>query len=201
MDSYSAVSGDPRAFTPWNDTFIAPVSWYGYNEEPGNYQETNGSAAVLVSVDVDSRTLTTIGRVGHPVVEQCEGKPIPIERGAVEVQSGGFDSAGTTVPTTSTETTAATEEATTTTVPQTTVPDTTVDTGDAEAEFVRPEEEPPADEAIVPPGPDGDYCWSYQPEIRRSVIINGNLYTVSDAGVAVNELDGLATVTWIPFDR
>ena len=72
---------------------------------------------------------------------------------------------------------------------------------DAEADFARPvEPTEPADEPIAP-APDGEYCWTYQPEVRRSVIIGDNLYTVSDAGVAVNRFDTLDTVTWIPFER
>ena len=57
-------------------------------------------------------------------------------------------------------------------------------TGDAEASFARD------DEAIEvePISPDGEqFCWSFQPEIRRSVVIGDNLYTVSDTGIAVNE--------------
>jgi hypothetical protein len=191
FESYSPISGDPKAFTPWGDTFIAPVSWWGYTEGPGPYQETNGSAAVLVAVDAESGTLTPIGRVGHPATEECEGKPMPVESGGVEVQTGGFEGAG--APTA------------TTTVPEVETPETTTSTssGDAEAEFARPEEPPadeeaPATESLIRPD---EHCWRYQPEIRRSVIIDGNLFTVSDAGVAVNELDGLATVTWIPFER
>jgi hypothetical protein len=63
---------------------------------------------------------------------------------------------------------------------------------DAEAEFARETQPaPPADE----------YCWSYQPEIRRAVIIGDVLYTVSEAGVKANDLDSLRDIAWIPFTR
>ncbi|MBG0813567.1 beta-propeller domain-containing protein [Planomonospora sp. ID82291] len=40
----------------------------------------------------------------------------------------------------------------------------------------------------------------YDPGIRRSVVIGDALWTVSDLGLAVNALDGLAKRAWIPFD-
>ena len=46
---------------------------------------------------------------------------------------------------------------------------------------------------------EGEYCWSYSSYISRTVVIDGNLFSISDAGVAVHELDGLAEVTWLPF--
>lgn len=53
---------------------------------------------------------------------------------------------------------------------------------------------------MLPPGPGPEeYCYTYAPEIRRSVVIDENLYTISDAGVQVNEFEGLADVTWISF--
>ncbi len=47
--------------------------------------------------------------------------------------------------------------------------------------------------------PESDYCWSFQPEIRRTVVIGQTLFTVSEAGVKANALDGLAETAWIPF--
>lgn len=47
---------------------------------------------------------------------------------------------------------------------------------------------------------EGEYCWSYSPYISRTVVIDGNLFSISDGGVAVHELDGLAEVTWLPFN-
>ena len=35
--------------------------------------------------------------------------------------------------------------------------------------------------------------------IRRSLVINGNLVTVSDAGVMVSDTDTLETVDWVAF--
>ncbi len=50
------------------------------------------------------------------------------------------------------------------------------------------------------PAIDGEsYCWSYQAEIRRTVIIDDKVYTVSDAGLMVNALDGLAELSWTQF--
>ncbi|GAA3151519.1 hypothetical protein GCM10010466_48260 [Planomonospora alba] len=40
----------------------------------------------------------------------------------------------------------------------------------------------------------------YDPGIRRSVVIGGDLWTVSELGLAVHSLDGLAERDWIPFD-
>ena len=67
---------------------------------------------------------------------------------------------------------------------------------DAEASFV---EEPEPAIAVEPP--QGEYCWNYQPEIRRSVVIDNQIFTVSEAGVRVNELDGLGDVAWISFSE
>ncbi len=43
------------------------------------------------------------------------------------------------------------------------------------------------------------YCWSYQAEIRRTIVIDNKVYTVSDAGLKVNALDGLAELSWTAF--
>jgi hypothetical protein len=45
-----------------------------------------------------------------------------------------------------------------------------------------------------------DYCWSYQPEIQRSVVIGDAIFTISDVGVAKNDLDDLSSSSWSPFD-
>lgn len=59
---------------------------------------------------------------------------------------------------------------------------------DAEADLARPVE--PA-----------EWCYSYQPDIRRSIVIGETVFTVSDTGVQANALDGLATTGWAEFDR
>lgn len=70
-----------------------------------------------------------------------------------------------------------------------------LDSDDAEASFAQPEPAP------IDPGFAGEeYCWSFSPHINRTVVIDGNLYSISDAGVGVNTLDGLAKVTWLPFN-
>ncbi len=173
IDSYSPVAGDARAFTMWGDTVIVPITWWSYDESRESFEENSGSAAVLVQVDDDDGTLTTIGQVAHPVTRECEGGGLePLQEPEVSVERTEADG-----------------------------PVTTLAPTDAEADFARPDEEPPAEEIVPAPGDPEQYCFTYQPEIRRSVIIDDNLYTISDAGVAVNEFDGLATVTWIPFER
>jgi hypothetical protein len=77
----------------------------------------------------------------------------------------------------------------------------TPSTGDAEAEFVEPDEPDEPDEPAVDrivPGP-GEYCFTWTPQINRSVIIDGDLYTVSEAGVQVSDFETLTDVTWIRF--
>ncbi|MGH1494064.1 MAG: beta-propeller domain-containing protein [Acidimicrobiales bacterium] len=179
VDSYSPVAGDARAFNIWGDTVIVPVGWWSYNESPNSFQENNGNSAVLVKVNAEDGTLTKIGEIGHPKTSECEG---------------GFTMEEEAFP----------EEAP---APEVEVVEEGVSAGeDAEASFTRPEEAPPAeeDELIRVPNPEPgepeQYCFSYQPDIRRSVIIGENIYTISDAGVAVNQFDGLDSVTWIPFE-
>lgn len=70
---------------------------------------------------------------------------------------------------------------------------------DAEADFVQAD--PPESGSIEPAPEYEEWCWSYQPDIFRSVVIDNSIYTVSDAGVKVNDLDGLETITWVPFAR
>ena len=62
------------------------------------------------------------------------------------------------------------------------------DDGDAEASFASQ------------PAPDREeYCWSFAPSVVRTVIANGTLYTVSDAGVHSWDLDTLAPGEWVSF--
>ena len=46
--------------------------------------------------------------------------------------------------------------------------------------------------------PDGSKWWM---PIRRSLLINGNLVTVSEAGVMVSDSDTLETLDWVAFER
>lgn len=187
VDSYTPVSGDARAFNIWDDVAIVPVGWWSYVERPGSFEERNGSSAVLIRLGGDGR-LTRIGAVSHPVVEECEG-PIPIEREVVEGEVGveleGGSSTGAGLDPDAPDSESTDAEST-----------------DAEAEFVRPPDD--GDEIVVEPRPslpEPEFCFRFQPQINRSVVIGDNLYTISDHGVAVNDFDGLATVTWIPFER
>ena len=70
------------------------------------------------------------------------------------------------------------------------------DAADAEAFLAEPE----SDIAVEPARPVDDYCWSYQPEIQRSVVIGDAIFTISDAGIQKNDLDDLNTSSWSPFD-
>jgi len=51
---------------------------------------------------------------------------------------------------------------------------------------------------VVSHDPDGSKWWM---PIRRSLLINGNLVTVSDAGVMVSDTDSLKTIDWVGFNR
>ncbi len=62
--------------------------------------------------------------------------------------------------------------------------------GDAEASLIDSEE------SVAPEG----YCWSYQPEIRRSVIIDDTVYTVSESGVMASSLSDFSERGWVPFN-
>ena len=195
-ESYSPVSHDARAFTMWGDTMIVPLGWWSSFQTDTGYSEDNGNAAVLIKLDEDTGTLTKVGEVAHPVNRECEGRAIPVEDGpgGVIVNLGPDAGLGTSAAGLDPDATEpATEDA----------PDAVeAGTGDAEAEFATDDA---ADEAIdveaMPVEPGEEWCWSYQPEIRRSVIIGDNLYTISETGIAVNQFDGLDTVTWIPFER
>lgn len=69
---------------------------------------------------------------------------------------------------------------------------------DAEASFA---EDAPATDSIAPESPPfDDYCWSYQPEIQRSIVIGDAIFTISDVGVQKNDLDDLSSSSWSPFD-
>jgi len=71
--SATPVSWDAKAFTYWEDTAIVPISWWSYNQADGT--SDNGSAAVLVEVNVDGQaSLNETGRVPHPEVTFCEGE-------------------------------------------------------------------------------------------------------------------------------
>ncbi len=69
---------------------------------------------------------------------------------------------------------------------------------DAEADLVEAIEPAPAP---LPPIDEGEYCWSYSPYISRTVVIDGNLFSISDGGVGVHQLDGLSEVTYLPFNN
>lgn len=149
-NSYSAVDWDPKAFLFWGERQLAivPVSAWTYDEQTG--VERNEAAAVLVEIGEDG-TLTELGRVGHPVISECEGEYIIEEPIAEETEST-----------------------------------------DAEAGFA---EEPPAAESA----PAEEWCWSYQAEVQRSVVIGDALFTISDAGVQVNDLDDLGSQTFVEY--
>ncbi len=176
--TYTPVSHDAKAFTYWDDVAIVPVSWWDY--DPNRNTEENGSDVVLVAVDADNGQLTEIGRVSQPQTTECESGIVYEDEVAPEPLDDDTD------VDTDTDTESDTES------------------GDAEASFVDPEpdEEPPADEVTTLPAPrDDEWCWSWAPEIQRTVVVGDNLYSISEGGVLVNSFDGLDNVTWIPFNR
>ena len=153
--SSTPVSRDAKAFTYWNGIAIVPISWWIHDRTEG---PSNGSAAVLVEVDVDGN-LTEIGRVTHPATTWCDDGVV-----IYEDPSPADDGDG--------------------------------DSTDAEASFA--EGSQAEDEIEFAPD---HYCESWTPEIQRSVVIGGNLYTISEGGVKVNTFEGLDNVTWIPFEQ
>ncbi len=45
----------------------------------------------------------------------------------------------------------------------------------------------------------GNYCWTWTPEIRRTVIANDRIYTISDSGVMISDLTSFAPQGWLAF--
>ena len=43
-----------------------------------------------------------------------------------------------------------------------------------------------------------DY-WEYGSQIRRSMVIGDELYTISDGGIRVSDTDDLSEIAWVPF--
>ncbi len=66
---------------------------------------------------------------------------------------------------------------------------------DAEAGLV--ESVPAEDMPIV----DGGYCWSWAPEIRRTVIVDDRIYTISEGGVKITDLASFEALGWLPFGK
>lgn len=158
-DSSSSVEYDPRAFTWWSEenTFILPVSWWGWDEATST--DNSGSGAVLIEIEGDA--LTETGRISHQQARECEpvvrpleddipAEPDADEPGAVEA--------------------------------------------DAEAHLVE------ESASTIAPEPDG-HCWSYNPEIRRAVVVGSTIYTISDAGILASDSVTLNDKAWIAFNR
>ncbi len=68
--------------------------------------------------------------------------------------------------------------------------------GDAEAGLSEP-----AGIAAPPVDDEQGYCWSWQPEIRRTVIIGDSIYTISEGGVMASSFDDFRQQAWIPFSQ
>jgi len=170
--TYTPVSNDAKAFTYWDDVALVPVSWWDY--DPNRGTEENGSDVVLVAVDADDGELTEIGRVSSPRTRECESGVYIEEPTPEPLEEDAVDD------------------------------EPSSGSGDAEASFVDPEpsEEPPAEAITIAPEPrDDEWCWSWAPEIQRTVVIDENLFSITEAGVLVNSFDGLDNVTWIPFNQ
>ncbi|MFT7599390.1 MAG: hypothetical protein ACI8TP_002321 [Acidimicrobiales bacterium] len=180
-DSHSSVDWDPRAFTWWGPERIAfvPVSWWRWNDT--DQTEDNGSQVVVVAIDADGN-LVERGRIGHPVNSECERYETSVELEEELAESPPLeldDLEDREDP----------------------------EAIDAEADLVTEgREAAPADEEpatiVAPSSPvEPDYCWSYQPEIRRSVIIGDTVYTVSEAGVLASHLNDFSDITWLATNQ
>lgn len=170
-NSYSNVEWDPKAFLYWGERKLAVIPVSSWNYNEETGEERNSATAVLVQVN-DDNTLTELGRIGHPVNSECEsGRSYEAEVEEFEVEE--FDGDDEIAE-------------------------------DAEAGFADDavEEAPPASSIVAPDEapPFDDYCWSYQPEVQRSVVIGDAIITISDLGIQTNDLDDLSSSTWIPFD-
>ena len=189
--TYTPVDGDPRAFTYWDDTAIIPVGWWLSREAENEWIEINGTEAVLVTVDDDR--LVEVDRVSHPMRRECEGgsrevtyvEPADLDA-ILAGESIGSSVTGGLDPDADNGSDDDGDES---------------ETGDAEASFVDdPDEEPVEDApASIVPGPD-NYCWTYSPEIVRTVVIGDTLYTVAHNGVGVHDFDSGSRLDWIPFE-
>ncbi len=180
--SYSTVDWDPLAFTWWAPTRTAfvPVSWWGWDEQTG----TDHSGADVVAVQVaDDGTLSELGRLEQAASEQCETwyEEEWLEEDVEALEAEEAEAAeGAPGP-----------------------DDDSDDTGDAEAGFAgTTETAPPADEEPVAAttAPVEEYCWTWQPEIRRTVIVGDAVYTISERGVGVHDLEGFADRDFISFE-
>jgi len=194
--TYSPVDGDPRAFTYWDDTAIVPIGWWLSRETEGEWLEINGTEAVMVTVDGDR--LVEVDRVAHPMRRECEGQdrkvsyvePEDLDALLAGTSIGGSVSGGLDPDAAERNDGSNTDDA-----------DTDNGSGDAEASFVDDPEDEPIIEApaSILPGPDR-YCWTYSPEIVRTVVVGDTLYTVAQNGVGVHDFDSGSRLDWIPFE-
>lgn len=92
-DTYTPISGDPRAFTLWGDVALIPIEWYRWDPN-GAGGEEQGSAVVLVRVDT-AGTLTPIGQVSHPTIQECESGVIIEDVPTTTVESGDAEASFT----------------------------------------------------------------------------------------------------------
>ncbi len=177
--SYSTVEWDPLAFTWWAPTRTAfvPVSWWGWDDDTGT--DLSGADVVALQVAADG-TISELGRLEQAATEQCETwyeeEYILEEDGELlEDDADDADDADTD----------------------------TDDAGDAEAGFAgEAETAPPAEEEpVATTVPVEEYCWTWQPEIRRTVIVGDAVYTVSERGVGIHDLDGFADRAFISFEE
>ncbi len=197
-DSYTPVNNDARAFTYFDDTAIVPVSWWRYIERPESEfggEERNGSEAVMIRVE--DRSLVEVDRVAHPYLQECEG-PNGFTRRFVEVGPDGelspLDSPATGV-------TGGLDPDQDSDVDQASDVDQSEDgaTEDAEADFVREDEEVEA-EILLPDYESEEYCWVHAPEIFRTVVVGDTLYTVAYNGIGVHDFNGGEFRQWIGFE-
>lgn len=175
QDSNTPVGWDAKSFTWWapTQTAFVPVNQWSWNE--GNDESSADVVAVQVAED---GTMTELGRISHPAEAGCESYFYEDEE---DFGKSSDDATSAATP-----------------APANDKGEAVSDQVDAEAELIEPA--PP----VAPdnlPQPSEEYCWSYQPELRRTVIIGETVYTVSDAGVQANSMDDFSATGWVSFQN
>lgn len=212
----SAVDWDKKAFTWWDsaNTAFVPISWWNYDHQTGS--EDNGAALVVVTVGPDG-SLTEAGRISHPALRNCE-----TSRGYSEelIEPDSSTIGSTTAESRGTAATLVESEP----VPDSelTPPEDAPGPPDADIAKPAPSDEPapvdgmqapPEDEPSAPsiepappqiePAPpvDEEYCWTQVSEIRRTIVVGDNVYTLSDTSLQANRLADLSLVGRVDFEN
>jgi hypothetical protein len=188
--SYSEAMWDHHAFTFHRDVLTIPAYTSSYNDQTGEWSGFSGTISFRVTVDGG---IEELGRVDHAgLVDEsvclydmwwggfAEDGEIKPDDGEVIVDDGGDrDDGGVAEP-----------------MPMPAIDaegDVGVDPADPGSDGGEDVSEPdPGEEPIEPREPfsycDYDYGYWYA-QVRRSVVIEDYLYTISDYGVKVTDLD------------